>query len=318
MLARIADSLYWTGRYLERSEHLARYLRVQYFSMLDAPMGQSRDFTLNSILNMYGVEWPEDEPLTESAVLRKVGVDYDTPLSIRSTIRSARENASALRHVISSELWESVNAFYLKANALDSDFFVTHGLYDFTVEVGDHCAVIRSRIDDTLLQDEAWILLKIGIHLERVIQVIRILNSKLYDIDVMTDRGANRVLRQYQGTVILKILEGFDMHRKAYRQLLTPQTMVEFLIGHPQFSRSVSYNMRAVHTLLERMDNNSPDRNPLLFQAGKLYNHFRYLTYEDIADDMGGHLSKAIDQVQGLHEAIADKYFRSSSTVSVL
>lgn len=61
MLARIASSLYWTGRYLERSEHLARYLRVQYFSMQDAPMSQSRDFTMRSILNMYGVEWPEKE-----------------------------------------------------------------------------------------------------------------------------------------------------------------------------------------------------------------------------------------------------------------
>ena len=310
MLARIADSLYWTGRYLERSEHLARYLRVQYFSMLDAPMNQSRDFTLNSILNMYGVEWPEDEPLTEAAVLRRVGADYDTPLSIRSTIRSARENTRSLRHVISSELWESINAFYLKSNNLDAEFFVTHGLYDFTVEVGDHCAAIRSRIDDTLLHDEAWVLLKIGIHLERVVQVLRILSSKLYDIDVMTDRGDNRVLRQYQGTVILKILEGFDMHRKAYRQLLTPKTMVEFLVSHPQFSRSVSYNMRVVHTLLERMDLSADEDNPVLFQAGKLHNYFRYLEYDEIADDVGGHLSEAIDRVQALHVAITDRYFR--------
>lgn len=315
MLARIADSLYWTGRYLERSEHLARYLRVQYFSMLDAPMGQSRDFTLSSILNMYGVEWPEDEKLTEADVLRKVGVDYANPLSIRSTIRSARENASALRHVISTELWESINAFYLEANGMDADYFVTHGLYDFTVGIGDHCAVIRSRIDDTLLQDEGWVLLKIGIHLERVVQVLRILNSKLYDIDVMTDRGANRVLRQYQGTVILKILEGFDMHRKAYRQLLTPKTMVEFLVGHPQFSRSVTYNMNAVRELLERMDITADERNPVLFQAGKLHNYFRYLEYDDIADDMGGQLSNAIDRVQDLHTVITERYFRPAEVI---
>lgn len=309
MLTRIASSLYWTGRYLERSEHLARYLRVQYFSMLDAPMSQSRAFTLDSILTMYGVEWPEGQHKTEAEVLRKVGMDYETPLSIRSTIRSARENASALRHVISTELWESINAFYLDANRQDPEFFITHGLHDFTTEVGSHCAIIRSRVDDTLLQDETWVLLKLGIHLERVVQVLRILNSKLMDIDIMTDKGANRALTQYQGTVVLKILEGFDMHRQAYQQLLTPQTMVEFLICHPHFSRSVSYNMKAVHKLLDRMDNNSPDRNPVLFQAGKVYNHFRYLEFDDIAEDMGGHLYQALQRVYDLHDAITKKYF---------
>lgn len=309
MLTRIASNLYWTGRYLERSEHLARYLRVQYFSMLDAPMSQSGKFTLNSILNMYGEAWPEEQPLTEADVLLKVGMAYDTPLSIRSTIRSARENASSLRHIISTELWESINAFYLYANGQDQDFFVTHGLHDFTTEVGSHCAIIRSRIDDTLLQDEAWVLLKLGIHLERVVQVLRILNSKLYDIDVMTDQGENRVLRQYQGTVTLKILEGFDMHRKAYQQLLTPKTMVEFLIGHPHFSRSITYNMTAVHMLLDRMDNNSLERNPVLFQAGKLQNYFRYLEYDDISDNMGGELDLALKQVYDLHAAISAKYF---------
>jgi uncharacterized alpha-E superfamily protein len=280
--------------------------------MLDAPMSQSRKFTLNSILNMYGVEWPEEQPLAEAEVLRKVGMAYDTPLSIRSTIRSARENASSLRHVISTELWEAINAFYLETNGQDPEFFATHGLYDFTIGVGGHCAIIRSRVDDTLLQDEAWVLLKLGIHLERVVQVIRILNSKLYDIDVMTNRGANRALRQYQGTVILKILEGFDMHRKAYQQLLTPKTMVEFLVGHPHFSRSVTYNMNAVRILLERMDNNSPERNPVLFQAGKLHNYFRYLEYDDIAEDMGGHLDRALQRVYDLHGAIAEKYFVAS------
>ncbi|MEL7161494.1 MAG: alpha-E domain-containing protein, partial [Bacteroidota bacterium] len=293
-------------------EHLARYLRVQYFSMLDAPMSQSRNFTLNSILNMYGVEWPEEEPLVEAAVLRKVGTDYNTPLSIRSTIRAARENARVLRHVISTELWESINAFHLEAQGLDPDFFATHGLYEFTVKVGEHCAIIRSRVDDTLLQDEAWSLLKLGIHLERVVQVIRILNSKLYDIDVMTDRGANRALRQYQGTVILKILEGFDMHRQAYRQLLTPQTMVEFLVGHPHFSRSITYNMNAVRKLLARMDHDTTERNPVSFQAGKLYNYFHYLEYADIADDVGGQLDRALQRVYNLHDAISQKYFQLS------
>ncbi len=272
-------------------------------------MSQSREFTLRSILNMYGVKWTEEDPIVEAGVLQQVAMDYGTPLSVRSTIRSARENAVALRHVISTELWESINAYYLYSNGFDTEYFIVHGLHDYTTKAGRHCAIIRSRIDDTLLQDDTWVLIKLGIHLERVVQVIRILISKLRDIDVMTDRGANGPLRQYQGTVILKILEGFDMHRKAYHQLLTAKTTIDFVVGHPQFSRSVTYNMNAVKMLLERLDHNSPEKNPVLFKAGKLHSYFRYLEYDEISDDVGGALSAALDRVYALHSAIEAKYF---------
>lgn len=310
MLARIANNLYWTGRYLERSEHLARYLSVQYFSMLDAPMSQSRDFTLASILNMYGIGVEEGQQLVESQVLQKVGMSYSTPLSIRATIRSARENAGSLRHIISTELWQAINSYYLYSDNTKPEYFATHGLSEFTEEVGRHCANVRSRIDDTLLHDDAWVLIKLGIHLERVVQVIRILSSKLHDIDLMTDWGANQPLRQYQGTVVLKILEGFDMHKKLYQQVLTPKTTIDFLVGHPNFSRSLTYNMAAVTNLLTRMENkDTNEKNELLFSAGKLYSQFRYLEYDDIAENIGNHLDTSLQQVYSLHANIVSRYF---------
>ncbi len=310
MLARIANNLYWTGRYLERSEHLARYLSVQYFSMLDAPVSQGRDFTLASIQNMYGIEGTADEPLQERKVLEQVGMDYGTPLSIRSTIRAARENASALRHLISTELWEAINAYYLYSNKSDPEYFVTHGLQEFTEGVGRHCAIIRSRLDDTILHDDTWVLLKLGIHLERTAQVIRILSSKLHDVEVMAERGASPAVRQYQGTVILKILEGFDMHQKLYRRGLSPKTVVEFIISHPHFARSLAYNMGIVHRLIERIENDSANlNNPLLFRAGKLHTRFRYLEKADIDSNIGEHLEVGLREVYALHGLIAERYF---------
>lgn len=312
MLARIANNLYWTGRYLERSEHLARYLSVQYTSMLDAPMSQGRDFTLASIQNMYGVEPAPGKQMEENEVLGLVGMSYDTSLSIRSTIRAARENASSLRHVISTELWQAINGYYLFANEYDPTYFVTHGLHEFTEEVGKHCAIVRSRIDDTILHDDNWVLLKLGIHLERTAQVIRILNSKLHDIDVMAERGAAPALRQYQGTVVLKILEGFDMHQKLYRRRLTPKSMLEFLVVHPHFARSLTYNTRAVLRLLERLECDSSNlQNELLFLAGKLHAKFRYLEYDRIKNDVSSHLEDSLAEVYDLHVAIAQAYFPS-------
>ena len=317
MLARIASTLYWTGRYIERSEHLARYLRVQYFSMLDAPMSQSKQFILKSILNMYGSDFDEAAELVEADVLQKVGMDYEVPTSIRSTVKMARENASSLRHVISTELWEAINSFYLYSDRTDSEDFAVRGLYDYTFEVGRQCAIIRSRIHDTLLHDQAWVFVKLGIHLERVAQVIRIMNSKLHDADVISDSGGpneNKVLKLYQQTILLKVVEGFDMHRRAYQRRQTRRTTLEFLIGHPHFSRSITYNLERVVGLLANLNGGEDVREPVQYRAGKLYAYFRYLDYDAISDNPIEALSTALTEVYTLHDEIERKYFNPVST----
>ncbi|CAH0999341.1 hypothetical protein LEM8419_00639 [Neolewinella maritima] len=321
MLARIASTLYWTGRYIERSEHLARYLRVQYFSMLDAPMSQSKDFILKSILNMYGSEWEEGEELVESQVLQRVGMDYSVPTSIRATVKAARENAGSVRHVISTELWEAINTFYVNSHATDPEDFAVRGLYDYTFEVSRQCAIIRSRIHDTLLHDESWVFVKLGIHLERVAQVIRIINAKLNDGDVISDRGGpdeNKILKLYQHTILLKVLEGFDMHRRAYRRKQTRRTTLEFLIANPEFSRSVTYNMDRVVGLLARLHGKSDVRDPAQFRAGKLLSYFRYIDYDQISDDPIDALNNALSEVYALHDDIERTYFNPVETDSTL
>ncbi len=316
MLARIASTLYWTGRYIERSEHLARYLRVQYFSMLDAPMSQSKDFILKSILNMYGSDFEEGGKLVESEVLRRVGMDYEVPTSIRSTVKAARENAGSVRHVISTELWEAINSFYLYSDRMDPNDFAVRGLYDFTFEVGRQCAIIRSRIHDTLLHDHSWVFVKLGIHLERVAQVIRIINSKLHDADVISDSGGpneNKVLKLYQQTVLLKVVEGFDMHRRAYQRRQTRRTTLEFLVGHPEFSRSITYNLERVLGLLARLHGREDAREPVQYRAGKLYSYFRYLDYEELCDHPIETLNAALTEVYSLHDDIERMYFNPVS-----
>ena len=312
MLARIASTLYWTGRYIERSEHLSRYLRVQYFSMLDAPMSQSKDFILKSILNMYGSEWDEDEELNETEVLQRVGMDYSVPTSIRSTVKMARENAGSIRHVISTELWEAINTFYVNSHGADPEDFAVRGLYDYTFEVSRQCAIIRSRIHDTLLHDQAWVFMKLGIHLERVAQVIRIINAKLHDADVISNSGGsseNKVLKLYQQTILLKVVEGFDMHRRAYQRRQTRRTTLEFLLGNTQFSRSITYNMDRVVGLLTRLHGKEDVRDSVQFRAGKLYAYFRYLDYDAISDDPIEALDAALSEVYSLHDDIARTYF---------
>jgi len=309
MLARVADSLYWTGRYIERSEHLARYLKVQYFSILDAPMSQNTDFVFKSILNMYGIKFDPELEVDEQEVLFEVGLSLTNNVSILSTIAAARENARSFRHLISTELWEVINQYYLFAKEYDPEFFKTRGLYDFTVNSTKHCAIVRSYLDHTVVHDEIWLFIKLGIRLERVIQIMRILQSKLSDIEALTKNNSNQALRQYQWTTTLKVLEGFDMHRRVNRKTLTQRSTFEFLVINPIFPRSIAYNFRKVDELVNKLSLRYGSDSDLVFTVGKLANYFKYLEYSEIADDLPGFLDEALTKVYSLNDRIVANFF---------
>lgn len=310
MLARVANSLYWTGRYTERSEHLARYLRVQYFSILDAPMSQNKDFILKSILNMYGLDFEPDEPADEYKVLLAVGLDAENGVSILSTVAAARENARSLRYIISTELWEVINQYFLFVRNYSAESYKTRGLYDFTLNASKHCAIIRSYLDHTIIHDDIWVFINLGIYLERAAQIIRILSSKLHDIDVVTENGSNIPLHQYQWTTTLKVLEGFDMHRRVYRKPQTQKSTLEFLITNADFPRSVAYNMNMVNDLLLKLSVAANSGSKLRFKAGKLASYFNYLEYQEIKDDLESFLNESLAKVYMLHDLIEKEYFQ--------
>ena len=309
MLARVADSLYWTGRYIERSEHLARYLKVQYFTILDAPMSQNKDFVFKSILNMYVIEYDPQLEVDEQEVLFEVGLSPTNNVSILSTIAAARENARTFRYLISTELWEVINQYYLFAKEYDPEFFKTRGLYDFTVNSTKHCAIVRSYLDHTVVHDSIWMFIKLGIRLERVIQIIRILKSKLNDIEALTENGFNTPLKQYQWTTTLKVLEGFDMHRRVYRKIPKQRTTFEFLVTNPIFPRSIAYNFRKADELITKLCAQYDSEALLKFKAGKLAQHFKFLEYEEIEDDLPGFLDDSLNKVYALHDRIGQTFF---------
>lgn len=316
MLARVANSLYWTGRYIERSEHLARYLKVQYFSILDAPMSQNKDFILKSILTMYGIEFDPQEEVEEQAVLLEVGMNAENPNSLISTVFAARENARSIRYTISTELWEVINQYFLFIKEYSADYYKTRGLYDFTVNVIKHCAIVRSYLDHTLIHDDIWNFIELGIHVERSAQVLRILSSKLNDIEVVTENGANIPLRLYQWTITLKVLEAFDMHRRLYSKPQTQGTVFEFLLTHPHFPRSITYNLLWIRELLTRLSFHTEQDDPLRFKAGKLSSYFQYLEPEEYMEDVQGFLKASLSKIYSLHELIEEKYFQTTEPAS--
>lgn len=307
MLARVGNSLYWAGRYIERSDHTARYLNINYFSSLDAPnmMSRSREFVMESILFMVGGEFEME--MEEEKVLRRVGLDRDYPQSILSTVANARQNAHGTRHLLSPELWEAINKYYHTVNNYDPEIFVKTGLYDLTTQINDMCSIIREKIIRTLLHDEVWSLLMLGIFIERALQTVRTINAKVYDVNKIKQQHPEIKDLSYEWATLLKCAEAFDMSKKYYKRLPDRHGTMAFLILNEQNPKSVISSLKKVKDYIYRISNKrrySPES--VEFKIGKLVSHFQYYTMDDIDQDLVGFLGRT---QQALYE-VAESFER--------
>lgn len=310
MLSRVASNLYWMGRYLERAEYMARFTKVQYFSMFDAPNLQNKDFVLTSIINMTGIEYDTKAGiLDEQEIILKVGLDQGSEYSIFSLVYNARENTRSARNLLSDELWENINTYYRFVQQFPPDYFKTRGLYEFAQEVNRHSYIIKSCINHTLLHEFSYTMINLGIYIERTIQIIRTLYSKLIDIAVLNENGKNPVLEEYQWTVILKTLEAFDLYRRYFKNHKTALHQSDFIIFHKTFPRSILYNLSKLDEVMNRVVSIEKSNHQLTFESGKLYNRLKYSTKEDLTE-IQEFMAELLSDLYALHNSIDQKLFQ--------
>lgn len=315
MLARVANNLFWMGRYIERSEHIARYLHVNYFSSLDAPntLSQDRQLVLKSMLYMAD-DLVEDESaiLDEEEVLYDIGLNPDIPYSIINCIKFARENANSARDLISTELYESINKLYHFVLNYDVDFFRKKGLYDFTVQVTEFVSVIRGKVRGTLLHNEVYAIIMLGINLERGIQITRIIRAKLYDASLTEEE--NKILNinnSYEWTTLLKCAESYDMMRRHYKKTPDSVSTLEFLILNPECPRSLMNSLNQVYQHIGVMTKTTlPVPGSADFAIGKIRSEYRYKLIDDINEDLNTYFTTVLVELNDIALKIESDYFQ--------
>jgi uncharacterized alpha-E superfamily protein len=312
MLIRIAENLYWTGRYIKRSAYLAKYLRVQYFSTLDASMSQNLEFTLRSILNMNGIQYDSNETLDHYRVITKVSFDPDEPSSIFSTVFAARENTRSLRHLLSSEMFESVNKLYHFTKDFDQEYYRQRGLFEFTTKIEEYVKIIRSDMQTTILREDEYNFLMMGVWIENCNQILRILKSKLIDTDILSDNGENIPVMQYQWTITLKTLESFDMHNRYYQNQTTIKSVVEFLISNGKYPRSFYYNLSHLLVTISKVGIIPEGLSKLKHEVAKLESKARFFEYEGNSE-LHDFLDKSIQSIETIHDICTSLYFDRGS-----
>ena len=312
MLSRIGNSLFWMGRYIERSEHLARYAKVQYASFMDSPLATSKEFVLESILNMGGMyqsylrKYPE---LTEDEVIHYVTIEEDNAFSVQSNIGYMRENARGARDRISSELWEAINIFYHDINNYSANRLQNEGVHQFSHKVEGSSLVIKGCIDNTLIRNEAWMLITLGIHLERAIQVALIMLNKIYDIAKLDPANLGGPLESYQWAIMLKSAESFDMYKRYHEKKKSSHSELDFLLFNKAFPKSLTYNLRKVQQKIQKIafhDQKSSDS--VEFKAGKIASQFQFLTMDEVETAIPEFLNKTVANLNDLASLLDQKY----------
>ena len=316
MLARVANNLFWMGRYIERSEHLARYLSVNYFSSLDAPneLSQSREFVLRSIMFMASNEVIDaDKKLIEEDVLFNIGLNIKEPYSIIYSFNSAHENARSSRDLISTELFESLNTINHGIKNYDVKSFVKNGLYDFTLMITKSTLELRSKMRGTLLHDELYAIIMLGIYLERALQVTRIINSKCSDAAVEKLKYKDSQENGHLWVTLLKCVSTYDMMRRLYKKTPTKKTTLEFLILNADCPRSIKNCLNQMEKYVDTLSKNRIIKsNSAAFLIKKLNASFKYKLIEDIEEDVEGFISDLIDKLVIIGEKLDDNYFKTT------
>src|ERR1700742_3584730 len=245
MLSRVADSLYWMARYIERAENNARILDVNLQVTLDDEnSGEAGD----------RLDWEpilatlEDQKLFHSlyavtnaeTVCEFVTFAKENPGSIRSCVAAARENARTVREYISSEMWERINSLYLWLNSPAARQLFAASAIDFFRHVVDCSHQFHGTTAATLTHGEGWHLLQIGKYLERADSVSRILDLK-YHILLPTGEKVGGNVDTVQWQAVLKSCSAFEAYRKIHTGQVTPWSVAEFIILHDAFPRSLPF-----------------------------------------------------------------------------
>ncbi|NJB81697.1 alpha-E domain-containing protein [Wenyingzhuangia aestuarii] len=307
MLARVADNLFWMGRYLERTEHIARFVNVNYFSSLDAPneTSQSRQFVLNSILRMVDDEPEEGEFLDERTVLYDVVLNPKKMFSIKSCFRMARENASGARDLISSELFESINKLHHYISNYPVELFLERGLDEFTSNISKAISTIKGKIVTTMMHNEVYSIIMLGIQLERATDVIRIIDTKHQDAIKTKHELGYRT--SYEWTTLLKCLQSFDMMKRFYKKVPTSKDTLNFLILNPECPKSV---MSCLNSAKENIDKLSKKKElKSSFFIGKITAEYKYKSIDEIETSFNDYIQKVISELAGICTSIEDELF---------
>ena len=309
MLSRVADSLYWMSRYIERAENNARLADVNLQFLLDlanqpqADMQQQWNPIISSLEENELFSSLYDE-LDGKAAIDFVTLQENNPNSIYSCLTRARENARTTREQISSEMWEQINRLYLFVKSDRGKKLLRSSPFEFfkRITVGSH--LFQGVTDSTMTHGEGWDFIRIGKLLERADCTSRILDVK-YHILLPSGEKVGGNVDTIQWMAVLKSCSALEAYRKVYVGQVAPWKVAEFIITHPAFPRSIRFSVDYFDAALHHISGSSESK--YANKAERLSGQLRYdLDYVTIGDIFDFGLHEYLEQIQERLVEISD------------
>ena len=300
MLSRIAESLYWIGRYVQRAEDTCRFLDVHLQLMVEDPTADP-EVSAASILAVLGL--PEDGAcLTTQGLLDRLKDDYDCPGSVSASLRNAREAARRVRETVPPEVWEPLNTTWNELRTgevrhMRPTASLTH--------LRQSCAVISGVADATMRHDEGWQFLRLGRCLEQVDMSVRLLIWTL-----RTQDAANVWSNALRAA---GAMHSFRWTRGATTE---PAEAAQFLLMDPLFPRSVVHSLAQAEDALAALDPGGwPDgpRTAAERALGRARSELEFLAPEEALTDLASRLEDLQLVCERASEVVAERYFSGAT-----
>jgi uncharacterized alpha-E superfamily protein len=305
VLSRIAESLFWIGRLVERAEDVARMLDVSVNLLLEETSASDVE-ACRTLLSVVGAtDHAEDRAFDADLVLDRLAYDRDSP--IWSSLQGARENARTVREVISSEMWLCLNTTYnaLPAQRARAKRGSPTPFFNF---VKERAALVSGLIDGTMSHDDGWRFLVLGRSVERADMTVRALS--LYQVvgDPATSAGA-----------LLRSCGAYESFLRTYRGSLDPRHATEFLLLDRLFPRSVYAAMATAEQRLLELTPRAGSRVGVadlgLLALGRCRTDLEFLRAADVAVGLAERLDEIQRACVTVTGAVSDRFFRGAAMV---
>jgi uncharacterized alpha-E superfamily protein len=313
MLSRVADSLYWMSRYLERAENTARQLDVTMSLMLDTG-GPNVDTRWRRMIAALGK--PDGMPWCGSLepMAHKLIFDLIDPLSVTYCVNAARENARQVREEISTEQWQRLNRLYHYIHSPTAQAQFNSSANDALASIVDGIYLFKGTTDTTMIHGQGWQFIRLGRYLERAYATATLL--EVYQPELFQHAARERAAHLYLEFVgLLRCCTSFEAYCQVYTADLSPDRVLEFLLLNRDFPHAIRYCVDGARQAIQEIQHTGGRRAPdqLVSGMGKLHAMLVYTTIGEILQgDAAAFLHTIREQCLHIHELVYRYYVHYS------
>src|SRR4051794_13668171 len=310
MLSRIADSLFWLNRYMERTDNLVRLISVHYILSLDkginSPGSWRPVLEVATRLNTFDIGLIE---YNTAASLNKLMLDTENHNSLKVIVHRARENARGIQDYITKEVWEEVNQIY---HFINDSYLTTKLSGSEAMQVLDKCTnhsvLYAGVIEITMPRDTGWYFMNLGKYIERCFHAIALLEKQLQLIQLIIEDPGDILQWRY----LLLSLSGYELHLKTYTDTHHTTNLLHQVIFNDNFTRSILYSLSRIDIYLKKVMplGSSIENKAILNCFGRLYSGVKYIEQNSLNNNnISSFLSKVQDDLSDFSTQFVQHFF---------